>query len=53
MHVPMIPFSLDEGPNPQGHIQTLLVYLLDEFYQIIPSFEIVLQFKKIYINPIT
>jgi hypothetical protein len=39
----MVPFCLDEGPDAHNRVHVMLLYQLDEFDQVEPAFEIVLQ----------
>lgn len=32
MKVPVVPFSLDEWPDPEGCIQTIIAYQFDELH---------------------
>lgn len=40
--LPVFPFRLDEGANPEAHIEALSMDFSDELHKIISSFEIVL-----------
>lgn len=44
--IPVVPFCLDEWPNPEGYIHSMLLNHLDKFHQIIISFKIELTSLK-------
>jgi hypothetical protein len=44
--IPVFPFCLDEGANPEAYIEALGMDFFDEFHQIISTFKVILVQQK-------
>ena len=45
--IPVFPFCLDKGANPEAYVEALSMDFSDEFHQIISPFKVVLVQQKI------